>query len=286
MKQEVKYEQGKEMGVLNAGGNWDIFVNGQPVAVPANGEITGTFGKGTVAVVMSPGGSVAVAGTDGRLRFRRTQRALFISYPPEDGTLKKGEAVDITLLWMGLSGSLTRERVMETVKDFGLLVPGTVGYTAKVKRGQTTDSYLFWRANAKDGAFEATVRQAKLENFVPLALDGLNDNWSVFLVDRKRPAGKNFRAIPVRDGRAYANLDVIEGDADFFVGHPVVASDPNVTVLVAWKSSGKWFVEAHNPGDKPVKVSLTANKGWTHFRFKESLTLAPGSSQVWEVKGK
>jgi hypothetical protein len=167
-----------------------------------------------------------------------------------------------------------------------MLVSGTVGYAAKPTRGKTLDTHLFWRAAAKDGALEARLPKTGLLNFIPVTLEGMTDNWSAFLFDRKRPAGANFRAIPVQDGVAYTQLDVTEGDADVFIGHPIVCDRPELKLHVAWKSPGKWFVEAHNPSEKPITAKLRANDGWPLFPFNETITLAPGSSRVWEVAGK
>ena len=62
------------------------------------------------------------------------------------------------------------------------------------------------------------------------------------------------------------------------------ADNPDVKLLVAWQETGKWYVEAHNPSDKPVSAKLGANRGWTAFTFKESVMLPPGSSRIWTVR--
>ena len=41
---------------------------------------------------------------------------------------------------------------------------------------------------------------------LPVVIEGLNDRWSVQLLERNRP-WPNHRALPVRGGRAYAELD-------------------------------------------------------------------------------
>ncbi|MHB9133041.1 MAG: hypothetical protein ACYDBB_18390 [Armatimonadota bacterium] len=282
MKRDVALPPGKGMSVLAANGKWEIYVNGVVQAIPANGELSGSFGKGTCAVLVDPGGSVVLAGTDSRLIYRRNQRTFSVSYLPANDTLKQGDAADLAVWWIGASGALSKDKLLDAARDFGILTPGTIGYRPKLARGTVQDSYLFWRVTAKNGAMEARVPKADLPNYVPLALDGLHDNWSVFLLDRKRK-GQNFRAIPVRDGRAYAQLDFTAGDTELFVGHPVICDNPEITVLVSWKSPGVWFVETHNPGNTTVKARLTTNTGWGRFRFNKTIILSPGSSQVWTV---
>ena len=127
-------------------------------------------------------------------------------------------------------------------------------------------------------------------DFLLAAVEGLNDNWSVWLHDRARK-GPNIRGLPIRDGRAYAELDLVPGEPstvlgpglDLFIGHPVVCDQPDVGLLVSWMEPGLWFVEAHNPTDAPLKAELRSSKGWTKFALSESVELAPGTSRIWRV---
>jgi hypothetical protein len=106
----------------------------------------------------------------------------------------------------------------------------------------------------------------------------------VYLVDRAR-SGPNFRALPVRDGRSFAQLDLTEADSDLFLGHPVVADNPAVKLLVSWQELGVWFIEAHNPTDAPLTARLSSAAGWPMFRFQDTVTLPPGTSQFRRVQG-
>ena len=64
----------------------------------------------------------------------------------------------------------------------------------------------------------------------------------------------------------------------------MTADVKEVRLQVAWASPGEWYIEAHNPGDKPMSVKLSTNPGWTVFDFKETADLPAGSSKVWHVK--
>ena len=166
-----------------------------------------------------------------------------------------------------------------------MLEPGRVGYAADVVRGRTIDTYSSWRAEAEAGGFECRIPKTSLRSMIPLQLTGLNDRWSAFVVDRRR-LGINFRPIPVRDGCGYALLDPTAADTDFFVGHPLSCDVPHVRVQVAWMSPGRWFVEAHNDSGDTVTTKITADRSWSRFKFEQEITLAPGSSRVWEVEEK
>ena len=113
----------------------------------------------------------------------------------------------------------------------------------------------------------------------------VHDSWSALVVDRQRP-GTNFRPIPVRDGCGYSLLDPTAADTDFFVGHPLHCDAAQVRLQVAWMSPGRWFVEAHNESEESVTTKIAADRSWSRFTFEQDVTLAPGSSRVWEVEEK
>ena len=149
--------------------------------------------------------------------------------------------------------------------------------------GKQLDNCLIWQLDGQGVGIAATVPKVKLNGLLTTVVQGLNDNWSVQLLDKQRP-WPNHRALPIRDGKAYAALDLFENDMDLFIGHPVTADHPEIKLSVAWKSPGVWSVEAHNPTDKPITAALVSPREWSLFHFKETVTLTPGSSQFWDVK--
>ena len=56
-----------------------------------------------------------------------------------------------------------------------------------------------------EGAQRRMSIKAQLNGLLMTVVEGLNDNWSVQLLDKKRP-WPNHRALPIRDGKAYAEL--------------------------------------------------------------------------------
>jgi hypothetical protein len=168
---------------------------------------------------------------------------------------------------------------------FGLATPGTPAYKADVRRGKLLDTYLTLSLAAENGATEVRLPKTALPGFLTTTVEGLNDRWSVHLLDRARK-GWNYRALPIRDGRAFAQLDLNDAALDVFIGHPVTATDPNLRLTVAWKQPGVWQIEAHNPTDAPIRAALESQKGWTPFRFRQAVDLAPGASAVWTAEEK
>jgi transposase len=145
------------------------------------------------------------------------------------------------------------------------------------------DNYLLWHVDAQGEAVEARLPKTGLPGFLTACVENLRDNWSVCLVDRLR-SGPNFRALPIRDGRAYAELDLTEADSDLFIGHPLVADNPALKLLVNWQEPGLWFAEAHNPTDAPLTARLASAPGGPLARFEETVVLPPGSSKTFVLR--
>ncbi len=285
LKQDVALPPAGGFPVMTVSGVAQLYQDGKPLALPATGELRGAFTPGVFAVLLSPGGSVVVYGMDQQLRYRLDARGLTLSCMSGASGLKQGQSVDFRFGWLGCDGNLSREQVLAAAAELGILKPGSVGYRAEVVTGRTVEQYVSWNAEAKDGRFEARLAAAPLATGIPLIVAGLSDQASVFLLDRTRPAASGFRALPQREGRAYALIDAGQG-GDLFIGHPVRGDRPEAKVLVAWKAPGQWFIEAHNPTDAPLKLTLSTTPGWTLFTFGATIDLAPGSSRTWTVPGR
>jgi len=130
---------------------------------------------------------------------------------------------------------------------------------------------------------EMFIPRTDMPGFLPVSVENLNDNWSVWLLDRARPK-PNYRGLPIRDGRAWAQLDLNLSDSDIFIGHPLTASNPEVKLLVSWMKQGYWFIEAHNPTAKAIRAKLQTSAGWNLFQFNQSVNLPPGTSSTWIVQ--
>jgi len=122
-----------------------------------------------------------------------------------------------------------------------------------------------------------------MPGLLPAVIEGLNDKWSVQLLNKARP-WPNHCQLPIRDGRAYAEIDLNDGDWDLFLGHPVTADHRDLKLQVSWESPGSWFIEAHNPTDDPIEAKLVTTPGWAVFAFAEDIHLQPGTSKTWLVK--
>lgn len=245
-------------------------------------SISGPLARGTFATLEDRGGAVVLIGTGNDLVYEYGRGNITVYYRPNKAELAKGDTIYYTVAFAGASGETTTQEMLDFAAKFGISTPGTVGYQASVTRGKLLDNYMVLRLGSENGAAEVRIPRVTLPGFLPVSVEGLNDNWSVILLDKARPK-PNFRALPIRDGRTFAQIDTCLSDSDLFIGHPLTANRPEVKLLVSWQEPGKWFVEAHNPTDQAIQTTLKTNPGWTVFAFQETMTLAPGSSQVWTV---
>lgn len=284
LKQDIRL--GKDVSIMSATGRkWELYRGRELLADSTTGQTAGLFTRGTYAIDMNPGGSTVVIGMGGRVSFRHSSGSFSLAYSPPYRTLKKGSVIEFSFAWLGVSGTIPKGVIFQTLEILGVTNPGYVGYDPELNKGETIDNYLIWRVDGGGEGISAHLPKVNLECFLCLSVENLNDNWSVYLVDGGRK-GPNFRALPVRDGRSYAQLDLTEHPLDIFVGHPITADNSEVKILVSWMEPRKWFVEVHNPTDSALDVALRSVKDWKIFKFKKEIKLPPGSSKVWILEGR
>jgi hypothetical protein len=269
---------------------WVLHDGEKVVATPESADTRGPFTKGMFATLEEKGGSaMLISGHVAKtspLEYRyRKGGYISLHYTPKTGVMARDEAFRVMLGFAGAASGTTTAQMLAFARKFGISRPGSAGYQPKVTRGENVGNYLYWELNGKGVGVEAQVPKADMPGFLPTIVDGLNGNWSAFLLDHKRK-WPNFRALPIRDGASFAQLDLNEGDSDLFIGHPVTCGEKEVKIQVAWQEPGVWFVEAHNPTDEAVKTELRSSPGWTPFAFRETVELAPGTSRIWLVKEK
>jgi len=259
-----------------------LWQNGKQIATPDTKLTTGDFNRGTFVTLEDRGGAVLLIGMTDGVKYRYHSGYINLAYDSGKPALAVGDTMHYAVAFAGASGGTTTEQMVDFAKKYGIFTPGTAGYTPVVRQGKVIDNYLLWRVDAQGSAVLARIPKANLPGFLPVSIEGLNDNWSVEMLDNARP-WPNVRALPIRDGRAFAEVDLVPADVDLFLGHPVTADRKELKILVSWQSPGLWYVEAHNPTDHALRATLKSTPGWTPFTFKETFTLPAGSSRIWTV---
>ena len=263
----------------------ELWKDGQQIGGADTPGLSGPFDRGTFLTLRDPGGAVVLAGNGDGLVYEYSKGNLTLYYRPATLTLAAGDVIHYTVRFAGAGGQTTTEALLDFARKFGVFTPGTPGYQPHMIAGTTRDTSVFWHTDAAGASVQARIAKTAMPGFLTACVDGLNDHWSVWLLDKAR-TGPNVRALPIRDGRAWAQLDLCAADSDLFIGHPVTTDNPAVVIAVGWRQEGQWTIEAHNPTEKPLTTRLTATPGWTPFTFHDTVTLPAGSSRVWTVQEK
>ncbi len=271
---------GKGLQVTQCPG--ELWKDGQKIASYETQNISGDFAPGVLLILQNPGGTVVLMGTGNNLVYDYNKGNCIIYYQPGKAMLLPGETIKYTVLFAGAGGQTKIDEVITFARQFGVMTVGKAGYSPKMISGKTIATYGFWQTDAQGSSVQAQIVKTAMPGFLTACIDGLRDNCSVYLLDKARPA-PNFRALPIRDGRSWAQLDLNFADSDLFLGHPVTADNPAITITVNWKQEKQWCIEAHNPSNAQITSTLTSTPGWTPFTFKETVTLPAGTSKIWSV---
>jgi len=195
------------------------------------------------------------------------------------GTLPTGTQRRARLLLVGMHRLVDDpvKLAAQVARDYGLA--GAPSYTVEAEQGTVvSQEYVLQLDGSHGSCFRGRLRGLNgLAGNLGCMARGLNDNWSAFL--QVQDLEHKTRLVPVEEGTAYAVLRADEDGRRLFIGHPLVADNPNVIISIArtrdWKA---WQAEIHNPTDQPLTVTVRANPHVSGLRFAETLTLPPGSS--------
>jgi hypothetical protein len=264
-----------------SGDGWQLFRGGEPVPLPAQGNLVAPFARGTVALRLHPNGAVMVIGFGGPLEATLDPKGNFsLAYVAPQAELPAGTDLSYLVAFAGAPGSITAEQFLAWATGVGVTHPGQAAYQPKLTRGRTEDTFLSWSVAAAEGAATGDFPRADLNGFLTTVVGGLNDRWTAWLAwgDGAR------RAIPVRDGLGFAALDPLEHHGALFLGHPIVADQPELAIEVCETQPGQFQIEAHNPTDRPLGATLFSNLPPAVLPFPaQTIELAPGTSQFWHL---
>ncbi|MBC7328400.1 hypothetical protein H5T87_09865 [bacterium] len=236
---------------------------------------------GYIAFCGSPLGSVAIFNLGSSpldVYAQKDSGSWEIRFPLEGKELIKGSKVNARLLVVGTPFTVEPdERWIEKVRE-AMGLAGKPGYKVKVEKGTIKESRYILRANGEGECFVAKFEQADLPLALPIVVEGLNERWSTFLLERNnglaRPIGQ------LKDS-AYATIDLREGEKDIFIGHPVICDDREVFINVVQTGEKEFSIYIHNPTATTKKVLLRSSPFWTLGKLSpRRVTLQPGEVKL------
>lgn len=173
--------------------------------------------------------------------------------------MKAGEELNYRLLLMhGRPNEVANTADWENFsKTMGLR--GNPSYEVKdVKVGQVTGKRFILELEPVDAGFVGTITGANLPCRLPIRVANMNPNWTFayFDLDRKEwfPS-----AVDQVLGKGYFTLDTRLGNHRIFAGHPVIANNPELRILVLSDAKTKITVSVNNVADTAMDAVLRLN---------------------------
>jgi hypothetical protein len=136
---------------------------------------------------------------------------------------------------------------------------GNPAYEVKdIKAGKVKGTKFLLELEPQDGGFAATVTGSDLPIMLPVRMADMNQNWTFawFDLDRKEwfPS-----AIDQAINQGFFTIDTRVGDHRIFAGHPVVADNKELRILVIGDGKSKVSASVNNVGDAAMDAVLRLN---------------------------
>jgi len=243
------------------------------------------FNRGDyVGLLKSPFGSLAVYSLTDGLMLTGDGVNYGVGFDNKTTELKAGTKLRARVLMVGMHRMVQDPVVLaaKIAQDYGL--SGAPAYQVAAVQGTAGPAdYPLQLTVSKDACFKGKLTGvAELAGNLGVAVSGLRDNWTAFC--QQQGAQPKTRIIAVEQGTGHAVLRAEDEGQTIFLGHPLIADNPDISLIVArtkdWK---RWQVEIHNPTDKKLTVTVRSNPYVVGLKFTEKLTLPPGSSVIRDV---
>ncbi len=158
---------------------------------------------------------------------------------------------------------------------------GAPAYTVEMDAGSIIATRFMLALDGRETGAMFTIPQVTLPAGLPVTVANLNPNWPAVLLDR---TARRWRPLGMLEGTAYATLDTAAQDSRLYIGHPVIANNPNVVISLAQIADDRWALEIHNPTGVAIDTAVSPSPyfnllGWAGAR----VTLEAGTSAVFEL---
>jgi hypothetical protein len=243
------------------------------------------FNRGDyLGLLQSPFGSLAVYSLTDGLVIQGDGVNYGVGFKPTGEVYPRGTKLRARVLMVGMHRLVDDPAALaaQIAKDYGL--SGEPAWKFAPQQGQVgAPDYPVSLEAGPGHCFKGRVTGvANLPGNLGVTVSGLRDNWTAFY--QTQGAGGQTRIISVEKGLGYAVVRAEDEGKVLFIGHPLTADNPNLSLTVArtgdWK---KWVAEIHNPTDQPITATVRSNPAFQGFVFSEKLTVNPGSSVIREL---
>ncbi|MEI6168260.1 MAG: hypothetical protein WCS52_13835 [bacterium] len=270
---------------VNGQGSYDFRISGKRLSgsLPVKGapplEQTGDVPESGLFALTSETGKTGACwlvtgkGLTYKLSASNGKATLDVGWPVADAKAEKGTAYRWEVY--ALSGPPSEVAINELLAPSGLkagigaLVTNRFPYTFIAAEGAVT-------LKAED------LRSVPCE-WIPLEVRGLTTRrtayWHEIGTNRVRPIGVD------PDGVGRVVLWRGKHGTEFFCGHPISCSDPELWYDAVRMANGEWIIDVNNPTDKPRAATFAWNAGWSlRGKLPDTAILSPGGRQKFTIK--
>ncbi|MGB9877038.1 MAG: hypothetical protein ACPLPS_04645 [bacterium] len=284
-KEDVKVDK-LVLGQFNKAGAKSWFIRtpeGGIISSEKNHDAFKEWGKlkfvkdNYIAFCGSPLGSVAVFNLGDEpldVYVQRDSPSWEIRFPIDGKVLKKGDVLRAKILVVGTPFTVEPdEKWVEWVRsEMGLA--GKPAYRLEIEKGKVISQEYILEVDGKGEGFAGRISKSNLPLALPIVVRRLQERWSVFLLERDK---KRARPLGQLNDKAYATIDLREGDKDIFVGHPIVCDDKEIFINVVQTGDKIFSVYLHNPSSKKKNIIIRSNNLWSWGKLRpQKLSLSPG----------
>ena len=173
--------------------------------------------------------------------------------PLDKRTFVKGDTLSFSILVASSRATDNKTNLIaeEVGRKYGLFGAPTTHF--ELQSGTVKEINLCARLDAQDGGVSGILRDNALPGPLPVRVAKLNDRWTAQYYNTR--TGEH-RPIAVFEGEARTNL-VNNGEQEFFIGHPFVCNQADVTLTAVENAGAEWLIDLHNPTDTAKKVTVS-----------------------------
>jgi hypothetical protein len=192
-------------------------------------------------------------------------------------TFRKGETLKVRMLRVArafddLQGS--SEWLQKLISDYGIGT-GKPGYPYEVVQGQVKEINYIFDLQAEKGGAAVTIGKHPLASTLPLRVNGVHQSsvCGEYDLDSKR-----IRPLPVFEGTVTTSVQPSWAASHLYIGE-WLTWDNNQARISFVQDGVNFQLEAHNPTDESITVTLTGASGFVPLaEFAKTMTIPPHQS--------
>jgi hypothetical protein len=166
------------------------------------------------------------------------------------------------------------EWLQQLISDYGIGT-GKPGYPYEVLQGQVKEINYIFDLQAENGGAAVKIGKYPLVSTLPLRVNGIRANSVCGEYDL---GTKRIRPLPVFEGSVTTSVQPSWAASNLYIGEWLTWDNGEARISLV-QDGENFQLEAHNPTDKEMSVTLTGAPGFTPLaKFAKTLKIPPHQS--------